>query len=136
MGTRSLTFIHEMEDEYLKGDKVVCVFFRHFDGYPSGHGQDLADFLNGKKLVNGRSSDFDKATMFNRAGTMAVKLANHIQDISGAEIIHGDNYNYGQDHDYHVYFRNGEFCIQIDGMEPVKASEFNGKEMEKKLYED
>ena len=121
MGTRSLTFIHEMEDEYLKGDKVVCVFFRHFDGYPSGHGQDLADFLNGKKLVN---------------GTMAVKLANHIQDISGAEIIHGDNYNYGQDHDYHVYFRNGEFCIQIDGMEPVKASEFNGKEMEKKLYED
>ena len=136
MGTRSLTFIHEMDHGCLNDEKLVCVFFRHFDGYPSGHGQDLADFLKDKKLVNGKGPDFDKLTMFNRAGTMAVKLVNHIQDISGAELLHGDDYDYGQYHDYHIYFREGEFCIAIDGMSPVLAKEFDGTAIEEELYSE
>jgi len=136
MSTRSLTYIHEMTDQYLTGENLVCVFYRHSDGYPSGHGQDLADWLKDKKLTNGVQFGEDRSNKFNRAGTMAVKLVNHIQDISGAEIIFGDHFDKGQDHDYHVYFRDDQFWIQLDKMDPVKAIEFDGDSIEEKLWGD
>lgn len=48
MGTRSLTF---MSDEC--GDVLVCMY-RQFDGYMSGHGVELAEFLAGFPIVNGK----------------------------------------------------------------------------------
>ena len=33
--------------------KPVCNMYRQFDGYPTGHGAELAEFLNGGRLVNG-----------------------------------------------------------------------------------
>ena len=136
MSTRSLTYIHEMTDESLTGENLVCVFYRQADGYPSGHGQDLADWLKGKTLVNGKGPKFDRKTMFNRAGTMAVKLVNHIQDIAGAELMFGQSFDCGQDHDYHVYFRGGEFWIKLDERNLVKASEFDGHQIEDDIYAD
>lgn len=47
MGTRSLTV---MQDEH--GDEIA-VLYRQFDGYPSGHGAELAEFLSGFSVVNG-----------------------------------------------------------------------------------
>ena len=41
MGTRSLTYI---KSEYNTEDNIVCIY-RQFDGYPSGHGIELANFL-------------------------------------------------------------------------------------------
>ena len=38
MGTRSLTFVYE-------DNKPIVNMYRQFDGYPEGHGQELADFL-------------------------------------------------------------------------------------------
>ena len=46
MGTRSLTtFI----DDHTKEE--IVVMYRHYDGYPSGHGKDLIDFLNKIKPI-------------------------------------------------------------------------------------
>ena len=42
MGTRSLTFVY---DE----DTPLINMYRQYDGYPSGHGAELADFLNKSK---------------------------------------------------------------------------------------
>ena len=39
MGTRSLTFVYD-------GEQPIINMYRQFDGYPSGHGQELAEFLN------------------------------------------------------------------------------------------
>ena len=39
MGTRSLTFVYD-ED----GRKIINMY-RQYDGYPSGHGKDLAESL-------------------------------------------------------------------------------------------
>ena len=44
MGTRSLTFVYEDKTPILN-------MYRQFDGYPSGHGQELADFLLSGKMV-------------------------------------------------------------------------------------
>ena len=54
MGTRSLTFVYE---KY--GDKQMPIInmYRQFDGYPSGHGAELAEFLDGFRIVNGYSGD-------------------------------------------------------------------------------
>jgi hypothetical protein len=40
MGTRSLTFTHDDQ-----GTKILCLY-RQYDGYPEGHGKDLAEILN------------------------------------------------------------------------------------------
>jgi len=45
MSTHSLTFVHEGG---LNSHSIVC-FYRHHDGYPSGHGRELRDFLNSWK---------------------------------------------------------------------------------------
>jgi len=59
MGTRSLTtFIdtytgkNKMGVPVIKKEKIVTMY-RQFDGYPEGHGLDLAEFLAGGKMVNG-----------------------------------------------------------------------------------
>ena len=47
MGTRSLTtFLEEDGTE-------IAVLYRQMDGYPTGHGQDLKDFLLPFTVVNG-----------------------------------------------------------------------------------
>lgn len=40
MGTRSLTFTYDGN-----GEKIICLY-RQFDGYPEGHGSELAEILN------------------------------------------------------------------------------------------
>lgn len=51
MGTRSLTFFHDQEEK-----PIVCMYGQ-YDGYLSGHGLDLAEFINSKTLVNGFGLD-------------------------------------------------------------------------------
>lgn len=113
MGTRSVTHIHEGKD-IDKGQTIVCSFYRQFDGYPDGHGKDLAVWLSGKRLVNGIGSDFKDGVDFNRAGTMAVGLMAHIQSLSGAEVVPTGSAGYGEDYTYHIRY-DGEFMIDVDG---------------------
>lgn len=110
MSTRSVTHIHEA---VTPGEEIICSFYRHHDGYPKGHGKDLAKWLEGKRLVNGIGGDFVQGRDFNRAGTMAVQLMAHIQSISGAEVIPTGASDYGEEFTYHVYFRDGKFVVEI-----------------------
>ncbi len=110
MSTRSVTHIHE---SHTGDEKIVCSFFRHCDGYPDGHGKDLTEWLAGKKLVNGIDADFIIGRDFNRAGTMAVSLMQHIQEVSGCEVIPTGNTGLGEEYIYDIYFRNGVFDVQV-----------------------
>ena len=47
MGTRSIT-VFEDED----GEEIARLY-RQMDGYPEGHGLDMAHFLEGNQIVNG-----------------------------------------------------------------------------------
>lgn len=104
MGTRCVTHLYEMEE---LGGKLVCSFYRQYDGYVSGHGEDLKTFFKGKSLTNGYSSEqepFMGKTIFNRSGSLAVKLMNFIQDESGCEVIPTDDKaSHGQDYTYYIY---------------------------------
>ena len=110
MSTRSITHIHE---SHTGKEEIVCSFYRHWDGYPSGHGADLNEWLSGKRLVNGMRVDFVDGRDFNRAGSMAVQLMAHIQSISGAEVIPTGESGYGEEYTYNIFFRNGKFEVHI-----------------------
>ena len=110
MSTRSITHIHE---SHTGNENIVCSFYRHCDGYPDGHGKDLKEWLNDKKLVNGISVGFVPGRDFNRAGTMAVPLMKYIQDISGCEVIPTGQTGYGEEYIYDIYFREDAFVVEV-----------------------
>jgi hypothetical protein len=95
MGTRSLTFVY---DE----DKTLLNLYRQFDGYPSGHGVDLAKFLDGFKIVNGYGEV--KPKIANGMGCLAAQLVAHFKESVGGFYIHAvTDTNCGQDYEYHIY---------------------------------
>ena len=95
MGTRSLTFVYD-------GDVPVINIYRQFDGYPSGHGHELAQFLDSKTLVNG----FGKQNSFeaNGMGCLAAQLIVQLKHgVGGIYIYPVSSTDCFQDYEYHVY---------------------------------
>jgi hypothetical protein len=80
MGTRSLTtFIQPYKDKNGKQKKVKLVtMYRQYDGYPSGHGIQLADFLAGGTMVDGFALD-EKRLEFNGMGCLAAQAIAHFK---------------------------------------------------------
>ena len=97
MGTRSLTFVYD-------GDEPMINMYRQFDGYPSGHGSELATFLNSfDAIVNGISVG-DNRKIANGMGCLAAQLiANFKIDAGGFYIYPVTAKDCGQDYEYHVY---------------------------------
>lgn len=66
MGTCCLTYLYEENEE----KPFICIY-RQYDGYPDGHGLDLAKFINSKTMVNGYN---DASTQINGMGCLAAQL--------------------------------------------------------------
>jgi hypothetical protein len=97
MGTRALTFVYDADRQPLLN------LYRQYDGYiEGGHGSELAEFLAGKKLVNGFSRESkDQA---NGMGCLAASLVAHFKETVGGFYIHSvTETQCGQDYEYHVY---------------------------------
>ena len=84
MGTRSLTHvIKTYKASNGKMKKVtLATIYRQMDGYPSGMGKDLADFIKGGKLVNGISFT-ENQRVFNGAGCFGAQLIKELKDGAG-----------------------------------------------------
>ena len=106
MGTRSLTFVYE---KYGQIQKPVVNMYRQYDGYPEGHGAELAEFLNGGRLVNGLSATKTvKEVVFNGMGCLAASMVAHFKQTPGGFYIHPvDITDCGQDYEYHIFSENG-----------------------------
>ena len=65
MSTRSITILRDGNS-----NSEIAVLYRHHDGYPSGHGADIAKALGGKQVSHGIRED----SVINGAGDMAVQL--------------------------------------------------------------
>ena len=112
MGTRSLTFVYE---KYGQIQKPVVNMYRQFDGYPTGHGAELAEFLNGGRLVNGliATKTVDEA-VYNGMGCLAASMVAHFKQTPGGFYIHPvDVTDCGQDYEYHVYDKSGKLYIEV-----------------------
>ena len=96
MGTRCLTYVYE-------GNSPLVCLYRQFDGYPSGHGAELADFLKGIQLGNGIAGKPEMGTFANGMGCLAAQLIAHFKKSVGGFYIHLVTDSGGVDYEYHVY---------------------------------
>lgn len=103
MGTRSLTYVYGGD---RKTKPLVCMY-RQYDGYPSGHGQELVDFLKPIKLVNGLGLE-EKTKVANGMGCLAAQLITHFKTEPGQFYLYEPELNQDawQDYEYHI-FENG-----------------------------
>ena len=96
MGTRSLTFVYD-------GETPIINMYRQYDGYPTGHGAELAEFLTPFTLVNGLGRNDDRK-IANGMGCLAAQLIAHFKQTPGGFYIHPvTDTECGQDYEYHVY---------------------------------
>jgi hypothetical protein len=72
MGTRSMTIVMDENQE-------LCRIYRQMDGYPSGHGLDLAKLCT-VKMVNGLSGD---KAVANGMGCLAAQIIAGLKDGPG-----------------------------------------------------
>ena len=95
MGTRSLTFVYD-------GDVPVINIYRQYDGYPSGHGHELAQFLDSKTLVDGYGEQ--NSVEANGMGCLAAQLIVQLKHgVGGIYIYPVSSTDCFQDYEYHVY---------------------------------
>jgi hypothetical protein len=80
----------------------MCLY-RQFDGYPSGHGAELADFLNKIKVGNGIPGKPEMGEFANGMGCLAAQLIAHFKKSVGGFYIHSVTDDGGVDYEYHVY---------------------------------
>jgi hypothetical protein len=101
MGTRSLTFVYEGNQS--DNPEVIINMYRQYDGYVAGHGRDVADFLDGRVIVNGFGSNTpEKAS--NGMGCMAASLVDYFKDgIGNIYLYPASAKDCGQDYEYHIY---------------------------------
>lgn len=101
MGTRCLTHIKE-------GDKTLVTVYRQFDGYPDGHGAELAKFLSERTLVNGLNPN--KGTqLVNGAPDLAAQFVTVFKLAQGDDMAGGiyidppDTFDVGEEFTYTVH---------------------------------
>lgn len=79
MGTRSLTYVQSEP-----GSLFTLCMYRQYDGYPSGHGKELADFLSPITVINGISRGRDVLGEFaNGMGCLSAQLVKHFKENVG-----------------------------------------------------
>jgi hypothetical protein len=94
MGTRSVTHIDNDD-----GNTLLSMY-RQMDGYPEGHGLDVARFLQGMILVNGIASYEGKQA--NGMSCLAAQVVAHFKEgIGGFYIVDSDQ---EEEYNYVVYF--------------------------------
>ena len=108
MGTRCLTKVYDEQGHMLIN------MYRQFDGYPTGHGAELAEFLNNGRMVNGLiMTKTPQELVFNGAGCLAAQLVAHFKQEPGGFYLYPTNIeDCGQDFEYHIY-TDGGISIKI-----------------------
>ena len=134
MGTRSLTtFIDNNTKE------EIVVMYRQFDGYPSGHGRDLINFLDGIKVVNGIPGGKKSTQLANGISCLAAQVVSHFKKGVGDFYLHtADTRDYGEEFVYTIYSKDNELKVKVEDVYEDKVLfDGNTKEMNKWIgYDD
>jgi len=106
MGTRCLTIVKD-------NDQAIINMYAQWDGYPTGHGRALKDFLKPFIVSYGR---VDKPNTANGAGCLAGQIIAHFKKGNGGFYIYApDQRDIGEEFIYTVYINtDGEICITVE----------------------
>jgi len=99
MGTRSLTYVYD------DSEKPIICMYRQFDGYPSGHGVELSEFLTQMAVGNGISGSPELFSFANGMGCLAAQMIVHFKKSPGGFYIYAieSHMDCWQEYEYHVY---------------------------------
>jgi len=126
MGTRCLTVV---EDE--NGNEILNMM-RQMDGYPEGHGAELAEFLKDMVIVNGVSMN-DTRKIANGMGCLAAQLVAHFKDYVGEFYLMPPKHRgFDEEYVYTVKLCNGKLVTSVFD---VYSGHYIGDEMEMKEVE-
>jgi hypothetical protein len=107
MGTRSLTFVKDDTNH------VVLNMYRQCDGYPSGIGTELYEFLKDIKMVDGIITK-DNGKVANGAGCLAAQIVAHFKDGPGGVYLHNPSTkDCGQDYEYHITADTSGITVKV-----------------------
>lgn len=116
MGTRSLTFVYDSYRDEAGNlvQRPIINLYRQYDGYPSGHGAELAQFLAPFNIVNGLGAK-EERKVANGMGCLAGQLVANFKDGPGQFYLYPtDCVDCGQDYEYHIYQNeDNELCVRI-----------------------
>jgi hypothetical protein len=137
MGTRSLTRVFNTYKNENKNTQVkiqLVNMYRQYDGYPDGHGTELADFLKSGEVVNGIGSTNETERLFNGAGCLAAQMIAHFKNgVGGFYIEPITAKDCGQEFEYEVIvdFDTKEITLKCfeNGYINKKGEYKNGKKL-------
>lgn len=121
MGTRSLTFFR---DTSFDEDVLLAVIYKQYDGYPTGYGAELKEFLTGFTVTNGISSDSGKSA--NGMGCLAAQVIAHFKTENGVGGI------YMHSPKAKVSDESYGYVISAEPDKPIQLKVYSGT---KKIYE-
>lgn len=118
MGTRYLTTIY---DTAFGERNLIANVYGQWDGYPTGHGAELAKFLDTRQMCNGLSGTtvLDKngalRVYANGAGCLAAQLVATLKtEPGGIYLVPGDeNTDHGQDYTYIVSADHESIHVEV-----------------------
>jgi len=116
MGTRSVTRIIPRQeglsfaDGHNNREEAYVNMYATHDGYPEGHGIDLAEFLKDFKIINGIGGDADLGTHANGEGCLAAQMVAHFKDEVGYIYLYPTSDSGWEDYIYTIYPKAGEPC--------------------------
>lgn len=105
MGTRSLTVFVDDHEE-------LAVMYRQYDGYPSGHGDELASFLSRITPCNGiplipKDSDSSSPLYANGMDCLAAQVIAHFKDGPGnIYLMRAGTRDCGEEYVYTVFIKD------------------------------
>ena len=110
MATRALINFVDREDgvsfsEHPGVDKIHIQIYNHYDGYPSGLGVTLADYLQDFTVVNGLSSGQGKVA--NGIGCLAAQTVRYLKDEPGQIYLHKPGKRDWEDYEYFIWCKEG-----------------------------
>lgn len=112
MGTRSNTV-------FFDGKSKILNMYRHFDGYPSGHGLELALCLAGYEIVNGYGEA--NQTIANGMGCLAAFVVSRFKKKTGGIYLAPMN-DGGSDFTYIVKLTKKGLTIKVNEWDAVVFS--------------
>ena len=112
MATRALINFVEREDgvsfsEHPGVDKIHVQIYNHYDGYPSGLGVTLAEYLQDFIVVNGLSFDSAGKTSANGIGCLAAQVVRYLKDGPGNVYLHKPGEKSWEDYEYFIWCKEG-----------------------------
>ena len=120
MATRSTIKFYENYSE-----APIATVYQQFDGYISGVGYGLANFLASKTIINGISGERMEQGFANGMGCLAAQfIAQNKTKIGGLYLVKPDS---SEDYDYEVRYTENGFIIKVDDSEgtPEQLLAFN-----------